>query len=226
MVIAAQLDATMSRVAPIVFVVDDDISVRETLELHIRRAGWQPHTFASAEDFLAHPRVRAPSCLIVDVRLPQLNGLDLQELVADRTEMPVIVITGHGDVPTAVRAMKAGAVDFLSKPFSEEMLLAAIRSAIKRSQDALSRGAAMEVLRQRYASLSHRERSVMALVVLGRLNKQIGGELNLSEITVKAYRGRLMRKMDAHSLADLIGMSTKLGLTVLKDNGPVAHGRC
>jgi FixJ family two-component response regulator len=223
-----QSDATVSPVvAPIVFVVEDDVSVREALELRIRLAGWRPQTFASAEDFLACPRVRAPSCLILDVRLPQLSGLDLQELIADRSEMPVIMITGHGDVPTAVRAMKAGAVEFLSKPFSEEVMVETIRSAIERSQGALSREAAMEALRQRYASLNRRERDVFGLVVLGRLNKQIGGELNLSEITVKAYRGKLMRKMKARSLADLVAMSAQLGLIPSSDDGsgPMADAR-
>jgi FixJ family two-component response regulator len=212
------VDATTSWVTPIVFVVDDDVSIREALELHIRLAGWQPRTFTSAEDFIAHPRVFAPSCLILDVRLPQANGLDLLELVADRTEMPVIMITGHSDVPTAVRAMKAGAVEFLSKPFTVEVILDTIRSAIRRSEEALSHEAAMEVLRQRYASLNHRERDVMSLVVSGLLNKQIGAELNLCEITVKAHRGKLMRKMNARSLADLVAMSAKLGLTSASGN--------
>ncbi len=156
---------------PIVFVVDDDVSVRESLELLIDVAGWQPETFASAEEFLAHPRVLTPSCLVLDVSLPDLNGLDLQKLVADRIEMPIIFITGYGDVPMTVRAMKAGAVEFLTKPSAEEALLGAIRHAIERSQTALGNEVEMQALRGRYASLTPREREVMALVVSGLLNK-------------------------------------------------------
>jgi len=203
----------MSQPAPIVFVVDDDVSVRESLELLISCAGWQPETFASAQEFLSRPRVLAPSCLILDVGLPDLNGLDLQTRVAvDRTDMPIIFITGHGDVPMTVQAMKAGAVEFLTKPFGDEVLLSAIRSAIERSRTALSHEAEIRVLRESYASLSRREREVMALVVSGRLNKQVGGELGISEITVKAHRGKMMRKMEAHSLADLVTMAARLGL--------------
>jgi FixJ family two-component response regulator len=201
----------MSHAAPIVFVVDDDISVRESLELLIRCAGWQPETFASAQEFLARARVLVPSCLVLDVSLPGLNGLDLQKLVAvERTDMPIIFITGYGDVPMTVQAMKAGAVEFLTKPFSDDVLLSAIRHAIERSRTALDHEAEMQALRDCYASLTGREREVMALVVSGRLNKQVGGELDISEITVKAHRGQVMRKMKADSLADLVNMAGRL----------------
>jgi FixJ family two-component response regulator len=202
----------MSHAVPIVFVVDDDISVRESLELLISSAGWQPETFVSAQEFLSRPRVLVPSCLVLDVNLPDLNGLDLQKHVAaDRMDMPIIFITGYGDVPMTVQAMKAGAVEFLTKPFGDEVLLSAIRHAIERSRTALDHEAAIRMLRDDYALLSRREREVMALVVSGLLNKQIGGELGISEITVKAHRGQVMRKMKAGSLADLVNMHAKLG---------------
>jgi FixJ family two-component response regulator len=203
----------MMYAAPIVFVVDDDVSVRESLELLIRCEGWQPETFASAQDFLARPRVPAPSCMILDVSLPGLNGLDLQKRIAiDRIEMPIIFITGHGDVPMTVQAMKAGAVEFLTKPFSDEVLLNAIRDALERSRAALDHEAEIRAVRDCYASLTSREREVMALVVSGLLNKQIGAELGISEITVKAHRGKLMRKMKADSVADLVTMAATLHL--------------
>ena len=196
---------------PTVFVVDDDVSVRESLELLIRCAGWQPETFASAQEFLARPRLYAPSCLILDVSLPDLNGLDLQKRIgADRIDMPIIFITGHGDVPMTVQAMKAGAAEFLTKPFNDEVLLNAIRHAVERSQTALDHEAEMRVLRDRYASLSKREREVMGLVVSGLLNKQVGGELGISDITVKAHRGKVMQKMKADSLPDLVRMAETL----------------
>src|SRR5207302_7411794 len=197
----------------IVFVVDDDISVRESLELLIQSEGWQPETFASAQEFLANPRKLAPSCLVLDVSLPGLNGLDLQKRVAvERIDMPIIFITGQGDVPMTVQAMKAGAVEFLTKPFSADVLLSAIRNAIERSRTTLGHEAEMRALRQRYASLTPREQQVMALVVAGLLNKQVGSDLGISEITVKAHRGSVMRKMEADSLANLVTMAARLRL--------------
>jgi FixJ family two-component response regulator len=204
---------TMPDLTPIVYVVDDDISVRECLEGLIYEAGWQPSVFASAQEFLSHRRTLCPSCLVLDVVLPGLSGLDLQQQIAgDRANIPIIFITGHGDVPIAVRAMKAGAFEFLTKPFSEEMLLEAIRSALGRSK--ATQGAASEIktLQERYASLSGREREVMGLVVSGLMNKQVGGELGISEITVKAHRGRVMQKMKAGSLAELVKFATKLDI--------------
>jgi FixJ family two-component response regulator len=200
-------------VTPIVFVVDDDISIRESLELLIRSEGWQAETFASAQEFLARPRAFVPTCLVLDVSLPGLNGLDLQKRAAiERIDTPIIFITGHGDVPMTVQAMKAGAVEFLTKPFGDTVLLTAIRHALERSRAALAHGAEMRVLRECYASLTHREREVMALVVSGFLNKQVGGELGISEITVKAHRGQVMQKMKADSLAALVRMAGRLGL--------------
>jgi FixJ family two-component response regulator len=199
-----------SQVAPIVFVVDDDVSVRESLELLIESVGWKPHTFSSAEAFLAEPRTQTPNCLVLDVGLPDLNGLDLQKLVAGRRETPIIFITGYGDVPTSVQAMKAGAVEFLTKPFSDEVLLGAIRDAIEKSRVVVDQEGGLRRLREAYALLSTREREVMALVVSGLMNKQVGGELGISEVTVKAHRGQVMRKMGASSLADLVTMAAKL----------------
>jgi FixJ family two-component response regulator len=209
----------MSHRLPIVFVVDDDISVRESLELLIRYAGWQTETFASAEEFLARPRINVPSCLVLDVSLPDLNGLDLQKRVIDRTDMPIIFITGHGDIPTTVQAMKAGAVEFLTKPFGDDVLLEAIERAIERSQAALGEEAERQGIRERYLALSAREREVMALVISGLLNKQVAAELGISEITVKAHRGQVMRKMQADSLADLVRLAAMLNVPVVAHSG-------
>jgi FixJ family two-component response regulator len=208
----------MSDAKPTVFVVDDDVSVRESLKLLIESADWQSQTFGSAQEFLARvARGPAPSCLVLDVFLPDLNGFDLQKLVADRADMPIIFMTGFGDVPTTVRAMKAGAVDFLTKPLVSDLLLSAIENALNRSCAALGDAEQMRALRDSYASLSRREREVMALVVCGRMNKQVGFELGISEITVKAHRGKMMQKMKASSLAKLVLMAARLCLTpVLK----------
>ena len=196
---------------PIVFVVDDDVSVRESLELMIRSAGWQPELFESAQAFLTHPRPDVPSCLVLDVNLPDLNGLDLQSSIGnDRPEMPIIFITGYGDVPLTVRAMKAGAAEFLTKPFEDEVLLRAMAAALERSREALDHQEGLQALRDAHASLTPREREVLAMVVAGRLNKQIAADLGISEITVKAHRGKVMRKMKARSLADLVKMATAL----------------
>jgi FixJ family two-component response regulator len=201
----------MATAKPSVFVVDDDVSVRESLELLIDNEGWQPRTFASAQEFLGSPRAVVPSCLLLDISLPGLNGLELQKRVAaERTDMPIIFITGYGDIPKTVQAMKAGAVEFLTKPFNEEVLLSAIRQALERSRLALAQEAELQVIRNRYASLTPREQEVMALVVSGLLNKQVGGELGISEITVKAHRGQVMQKMKANSVADLVKMAGRL----------------
>jgi FixJ family two-component response regulator len=202
----------ISRDTPVVFVVDDDVSVRESLELLILSVGWQPETFESAEDFLARSRIDGPSCLVLDVALPSLNGLDLQKRVVDRSDMPIIFITGYSDVPTTVQAMKDGAVEFLTKPFGDDVLLSAIRQAIERSRVALAHKVELRALRACYASLTPRERQTMALVVTGLLNKQIAAKLGISEITVKAHRGRVMRKMRVDSLADLVRVAAALDL--------------
>jgi FixJ family two-component response regulator len=201
----------MTEPSPLVFVVDDDVSIRESLQALIGSDGIRVEVFASAEEFLARPKVRTPSCLVLDVSLPALNGLDLQQLVAiDRGDMPIIFITAHGDIPMTVKAMKAGALEFFTKPFDVDLLLAAIYSAIERSKSVLDSEDYLRKLRDDYATLSRREREVMALVVAGKLNKQVGGELGISEITVKSHRGNLMRKMKAASLADLVNMAARL----------------
>lgn len=198
---------------PVIFVVDDDISVRESLEALITWAGWRTETFESAQAFLSRPRACMASCLVLDVSLPGLSGLELQNMIAeDRAEMPIVFITGHGDIPMSVQAMKAGAVEFLTKPIDNEALLAAIRNALERSAASLEDEVEVHKLRERYASLTPREREVMTLVVSGLLNKQVGLNLKISEITVKAHRGKMMQKMEADSLADLVRMSVKLGL--------------
>jgi FixJ family two-component response regulator len=199
---------------PVVFVVDDDISVRESLELLIRCEGWEPETFASAQEFLDRPRAITPSCLILDVSLPGLSGLDLQKCIAsDRKDMPIIFITGFGDVPMTVKAMKAGAIEFLTKPFDDEALLSAIRHSIDRSQTTLRREAETGTLRNNFALLTPREKEVFILVVSGLSNKQVGSELCISEITVKAHRGRVMQKMQADSLPSLVKIAGRLRLT-------------
>jgi FixJ family two-component response regulator len=205
-------DLTLPDVPSLVFVVDDDVSVRESLERLIQTAGWQAETFTSAREFLSRPRATVPCCLVLDVTLPGLTGLELQHQLADRREMPIIFITGHGDVPMTVQAMKAGAVEFLTKPFNDTVLLNAIRGAVERSREAFRREAEMRALQGSYQSLTPREREVMALVVSGLLNKQVGGQLGISEITVKAHRGQVMRKMKADSLPDLVTMAARLGL--------------
>src|ERR1043165_8892491 len=212
------MSPTKSQPKSMVFVVDDDISVRESLELLIDFAGWQPETFASAAEFLARPRTATPNCLVLDVSLPDLNGLELQKLIAsDRTDLPIIFITGHGDVPMTVQAMKGGAVEFLTKPFDDEVLLGAIRHAIKRSASVLDEQAEITALRSSYESLTPREQEVLRLVVAGMLNKQIGLKLGISEITVKAHRGKMMQKMKADSVADLVKTAVRIGLAPAKN---------
>ena len=196
----------------IVFVVDDDVSVRDSLELLIQSEGWQPELFGSAQEFLCRSRAAVACCLILDVNLPELNGLELQKQLVDRNHMPIIFISGCADVPVSVQAMKAGAVEFLTKPLEPDVLVKSIRHAIERSREALRIDSEMQTLRACHESLTQREREVMALVVSGLLNKQIGGELGISEITVKAHRGQVMRKMKAASLPDLVTMAARLGL--------------
>ncbi len=206
---SSEVSSTFAR--PVVFIVDDDISMRESLDAMVRFVGFNAEAFASAQDFLERPRTMLPNCLVLDVHLPDLSGLELQKMIAsERTDMPIIFITGDGDVPMTVRAMKAGAVEFLTKPFDDDVLLDAIRQAIERSRVALNDEAELKVLQDRYASLKQRERQVMALVVSGLLNKQVGGELGISEITVKAHRGQVMRKMNAGSLPELVIMAARL----------------
>lgn len=216
---AAVPRSSMPDITPIVYIVDDDISVRESLESLLSSAGWRPEVFVCAEDFLTHTRKPAPGCLILDVSLPDLNGLELQQRIgANQAELPIIFITGFGDIPMTVQAMKAGAIEFLTKPFDTDALLAAVEAAIERSRTDLAEDADLQVLRKRLESLSRREREVMELVVRGRLNKQVGAVLDISEITVKAHRGRMMRKMRARSLADLVNIAARLQI-------PTAHER-
>ena len=207
---------TMPDDAAIVFVVDDDMSVRESLESLIRNAGWLAELFASGQEFLARPRRTVPCCLLLDMSLPGLSGLELQREIAERTEMPIIFITGHGDVPMTVQAMKAGAVEFLTKPLRRDVLLDAIRGALERSRAALRVDAEMQAIKNCYQSLTPREREVMGLVVTGLLNKQIGGELDISETTVKKHRGQVMRKMKSDSVAELVTIAARLGLATRK----------
>jgi FixJ family two-component response regulator len=200
--------------SPVVFIVDDDISVRESLELLVAQEGWRPRLFASATEFLARPPERVAGCLVLDIGLPDLNGLELQERIADRADLPIIFITGHGDIPMTVKAMKAGAVEFLTKPFGPDELLSAIHGAIERSRSLLTQEADLQALREHYESLTARERDVMALVVRGLMNKQVAGELGITEITVKVHRGRVMQKMEANSFAELVSMAARLGQSV------------
>jgi FixJ family two-component response regulator len=203
----------MLSASSVVFIVDDDVSVRESLESMVRQAGWNPKTYSTAQEFLDRQKESVPSCLVLDVSLPGLSGLELQrQIVDERSAMPIIFITGYGDVPMTVRAMKAGAMEFLTKPFSDEVLLSAIEQALERSRVALNRDVEIRALQKAYLSLTPREQQVMSLVVSGMLNKQIGGELGISEVTVKAHRGRVMEKMTAGSLADLVKMATRLRL--------------
>jgi FixJ family two-component response regulator len=200
-----------SSATPVVFVIDDDASVRESLASLVQRAGWIAETFGSAQEFLCRPQALTPHCLVLEVSLPGISGLELQQrLSPHRIEMPIIFVTGYGDVATTVKAMKAGAVEFLTKPFRDDTLLDAIRDAINRSHALLGSAAEMRRLRESYESLTRREAEVMALVISGLLNKQVAGELSISEITVKAHRGSMMRKMKADSLADLVGMAARL----------------
>jgi FixJ family two-component response regulator len=201
----------LSTAGPVVFIVDDDVSVRESLSLLMLSQGWQPETFSTAKEFLTRPPATVPNCLVLDIILPGINGLDLQRLISNEwTVTPIIFITGYGDVRKTVQAMKAGAIEFLTKPLSDEVLLPAVRHALMRSQSALIYKAKTDKLRNNYASLTPREQQVMQLVVLGQPNKQIADNLDISEITVKAHRGRVMEKMGADSLADLVRMAGKL----------------
>jgi FixJ family two-component response regulator len=206
-------EANTTQASPIVFVVDDDISVRESLEFLIRHEGFEVETFASALEFLTRPRPCKPSCLILDFALPGLNGLELQKRVAvERPDMPIVFLTGHGDIPMVVQAMKAGAVEFLTKPFSDDVLLNAIRCAVGRSKILIGREVELRILKARYSRLTSREREVMVRVAAGLANRQVGHELGVRETTVKAHRGRMMRKMGANSFAELVGMAARLRL--------------
>jgi len=198
---------------PLVFVVDDDIALRDSLGALIANSDWQVALFACATDFLASPRPPCPSCLVLDVGLPDLNGLELQQRIgSERADMPIIFITGRGDIPMTVQAMKAGAIEFLTKPFTPAVLLRAIEIALERSRTCLEEEAKLQTLRARHQALSHREGEVMAMVVRGLLNKQVSGELGISEITVKQHRGRMMRKMRTRSLPELVTIAARLGL--------------
>ena len=205
---------------PFIAIVDDDLSVREGLESLIQSAGWRVETFASAQEFLARPEAEAPSCLVLDLQMPGLSGLDLQKKMAEvNLEVPIVFLTGHGNTPASVQAMKAGAVEFLTKPFDEEELLRAIREATERDRIARVRHAELHELLRRYHSLTGREQEVMQQVVSGLLNKQVAVELNITEFTVKVHRGQVMRKMRADSLADLVRMADKLGIRRLRGFG-------
>jgi FixJ family two-component response regulator len=202
------------QVTPVVYIVDDDVSVRESLEPLIRRAGWRAIAFASARDFLCHPQVSAPSCLILDIGLPDISGLDLQQQLAERYHPPIIFLTGNGDIPTSVRAIKAGALDFLTKPFRAEQLRDLVRSALAQDCERRARQTEVDSLQQRFTSLTPREREVLPLVVSGRLNKQAAAHLGISEITYQIHRTNVMRKMQAGSLAELVRMADALEIPV------------
>jgi FixJ family two-component response regulator len=202
---------------PTVVVVDDDVSIRESLELLIQNEGWQPALFESAHEFLARLPSVFPSCLILDVNLPDLSGLDIQQRISEKSSTPIIFITGFGDIPTSVRAMKAGAAEFLTKPLDHEMMIRAIRDAVHRSQANLKQEGAQRQLQERFALLTRREREVMNLVVKGLMNKQVGFELDISEITVKAHRGRAMEKMHATTFVDLVNMAGRLGISTARE---------
>jgi FixJ family two-component response regulator len=209
---------SMPPTIPTVVVVDDDISVRESLELLLQNEGWQPALFESAQEFLTRLPTVAPSCLILDVNLPDLSGLDIQQRISDeKSSIPIIFITGYGDIPTSVRAIKAGAAEFLTKPLDDKILIEAVRSAVLRSESNLKREGAQRQLQQRLAVLSKREREVMNLVVRGLMNKQVGFELDISEITVKAHRGRVMEKMRATTFVDLVNMAGRLGISTSRE---------
>ncbi len=212
----------ISRDTPVVFVVDPNRTQRESLEMLIGCEGWSSESFTSGEEFLAHPHEDVPSCLLLEASLPGLSGLELQRHVAvERPYIPTIFVSAKGDIPTVVEAMKAGALEFFRKPFRDNQLLSAMRGALERSRSVLAKEAQKQALLRSYASLSPRERQVMALVSTGMLNKQVGGELGISEITVKAHRGQVMQKMHASSFADLIRMAAKLGLFRMKDFSPL-----
>jgi FixJ family two-component response regulator len=204
----------MGEMTPVVFVIDDDPSMRAALEDLISSVGLQPRLFASPQEFLQGPRLDAPGCLVLDVRLPGMSGLTFQkELERVGITLPIIFITGHGDIPMSVRAMKAGAVEFLTKPFNDQEMLDAIHAAIERDRQGRRQAVLVAELRERYTTLTERERQIMTLVVIGRANKQIAAELNLSEMTVKVHRGQAMRKMQAESLPELVRMADRLGVT-------------
>jgi FixJ family two-component response regulator len=207
----------MAGVAPFVYIVDDDLSVRESIAGLVEEAGWRSESFSSAQDFLDWPRAQGPCCLILDVGLPDLNGLEVQQrLSSAHAEMPIIFITGRGDVPTTVRAMKAGAAEFLTKPFEPDVLTRAIEISVERSRVLLEEKAALQALRDRHQALTRREQEVMALVVRGQLNKQIAATLGISEITVKAHRSRMMRKMKVRSVPEIVGIASRLGHDTVK----------
>ncbi|HXX24376.1 MAG TPA: response regulator [Terriglobia bacterium] len=204
----------------VIAIVDDDPSAREGLESLVRSAGWRVETFASAQEFLARAHTEAPNCLILDLQLPGLSGLDLQKRMADaELEIPIVFLTGHGNIPASVQAMKAGAVEFLTKPFDDEELLRAIQEAVERDGLTRLRQAEIHELQRRFASLTPREQEVMQQVVSGLLNKQVAAELKISEVTVKVHRGQVMRKMRADSLADLVRMADKLGIRRIRGFG-------